>query len=315
MEPFRTILFATDLSESSNEAFRLACSLAVENQTRLIVLHVVEPTLVAEEPAYFNQLRLDFRRGLPDESRLEALKRELREIYTPSQPLEIEYLAREGDASAEILHQAEEVGSDLIVMGTHGRTGLRWLLAGSVAISVLRSAHCPVLAIHSTEQPSQSEEIKVILHPTDFSQGCEAALSVARLVARGLGARLVVLHVAPFNILADGTMVAPIDPRAVQDALEDMRKRLEGPDLKYPVETRFSQGDAAAEVLRIALELECGLIVMGTHGRTGLGRLLMGSVVEFVMPRAACPVLVVIPWPQGAVASEDRPAEKVAAVQ
>jgi nucleotide-binding universal stress UspA family protein len=84
------------------------------------------------------------------------------------------------------------------------------------------------------------------------------------------------------------------------------RKRLEGPDLKYPAETRLVQGDAADEVLRVAEELGCGLIVMGTHGRTGLGRLLMGSVVEFVMPRAACPVLVVKSLQQAAVMSYDR---------
>jgi nucleotide-binding universal stress UspA family protein len=82
MQPFRTILFATDLSDSSNEAFRVASSLANENQTRLIVLHVVEPTLVADEPAYFSQLGVEFHRGLPDESHLEAIKRKLREFYT-----------------------------------------------------------------------------------------------------------------------------------------------------------------------------------------------------------------------------------------
>jgi len=293
MQPFRTILFATDFSEGSNEAFRLACSLAAENKTRLIVFHVVEPNWVAKEPVHFTQLGVEFYRGLPDEGRLEAIKQKMREVYTPNHPLDIEYDAREGDASVEILHLAEEVRSDLIVMRTHGRTGLQWLLGGSVAIAVLRGAHCPVLAIHSTEHPGKTEEIGVILHATDFSKGSEGALRVARLLARDLGARLVVLHVAPFDLLADGTMVAPIDPRVFRDTLEDMRQRLDGPDLKYPVETRFTQGDAAAEVLRVAEELGCGLLVMGTHGRTGLGRVLMGSVVEFVMPRAACPVLVV----------------------
>ena len=303
MQPFRTILFATDLSEGSNQAFRLACSLADQSKTRLIVLHVVEPNWVAKEPVHFTQLGVEFYRGLPDQGRLEAIKQKLSEVYTPNHPLDIEYHAREGDASVEILHLAEEVGSDLIVMRTHGRTGLRWLLAGSVAIAVLHGAHCAVLAIHSTEHPRQTEEIRVILHPTDFSKGSEAALRVARLLARNLGARLVVLHVAPFDILADGTMVSPMDPRVFRDTLEDMRQRLEGPDLKYPVETRLTQGDAAAEVLRVAEELDCGLIVMGTHGRTGLGRLLMGSVVEFVMPRVASPVLVVKSLQQAAAMS------------
>jgi len=293
MQPFRTILFATDLSDGSNEAFRMACSLAVENKTRLIVVHVVDPSWVAKEPVYFSQLRADFYRGLPDEGRLEALRQKLCELYAPSHTLDIEYHTREGEASVEILRLAKEVGSDLIVMRTHGRTGLQKLLAGSVAIAVLRGAHCAVLAIHSTEHPRKTEEINVILHPTDLSPGSEAALRVARLQARDLGARLVVLYVAPSDIPASGAATAPTDPRVFRDTLEDVRKRLDGPDLKYPAETWFTQGDAAAEILRVALELGCGLIVMGTHGRTGLGRLLMGSVVEFVMPRAPCPVLVV----------------------
>ncbi len=75
---------------------------------------------------------------------------------------------------------AEEIDSDLIVMGTHGRTGLRGLLAGSVAIAVLRGARCPVLALRSAEHPRETKEIRVILHPTDFSVDSEAALKVAR---------------------------------------------------------------------------------------------------------------------------------------
>ncbi len=74
-----------------------------------------------------------------------------------------------------------------------------------------------------------------------------------------------------------GMMASEIDVQVYRETLEEMRKRLDGPDLKYPVETRMSRGDASDEIVRQAEELECGLIVMGTHGRTGLGKLLMGK--------------------------------------
>jgi nucleotide-binding universal stress UspA family protein len=83
------------------------------------------------------------------------------------------------------------------------------------------------------------------------------------------------------------------DPRADRDSLEVIRGRLDGPDLKYPVEVRLGRGRAAAEVLRVAGEVGCGLIVMGTHGRSGVGRLLLGSVAEAVLRRAECPVMTV----------------------
>ena len=131
-------------------------------------------------------------------------------------------------------------------------------------------------------------------------------------MARDLGARLVLFHVVPFGFYAN-EMTVPIDPTAYREALEEERQLIDGPDLKYPVETRLARGDAAEEVLRAAAELDCGLIVMGTHGRTGLSRLLMGSVTEYVVPRADCPVLAV-KTPRHAEASAPEPAsEPVAA--
>jgi nucleotide-binding universal stress UspA family protein len=121
---------------------------------------------------------------------------------------------------------------------------------------------------------------------------------VARSLARDFGARLILLHVLPVEVVMEGTMAAELDPAAFRDALETMRRRLDGPDLKYPVETDLIHGFAPEEITRMASVLGCDLIVMGTHGRSGLGRLLMGSVAESVVPRADCPVLVVKP-PEG----------------
>ena len=293
MQPFRTILFAADFSENSKEAFRLACSLAIDNKTRLVVLHVAEPNFVPELPVPYGQPAVQFFPAEADKAHHEVLRQKLAEVYTPIQPRNIEYLTREGDRAAEIVKVATEIGSDVIAMGTHGRTGLRWLLAGSVAVSVLHGSPCSVLALRSAEQPCQAGAIRVIVHPTDFSVNSQAALWVARGLARDHAARLILLHVASLEFLTDGTPAAIVDPHAERLELERLRKRVDGPDLKYPVETVMERGYAAPDIIDTADELNCDLIVMGTHGRTGLGRLLMGSVAENVLSKANCPVLVV----------------------
>ncbi len=99
-----------------------------------------------------------------------------------------------------------------------------------------------MLALHRPERHANFEDIRVILHPTDFSQGCENSLRVARSLARDLGARLVLLHVVPFGFYAN-EMTVPVDPGVYREALEEERQLIDGPDLKYPVETRLARGE------------------------------------------------------------------------
>jgi nucleotide-binding universal stress UspA family protein len=293
MTSFRRILVAADFSESSRQAFRAACALARERETRVHVLHVLEPVYVADEPVYFGQQTVHYVPVARDAAELEPLREQMRVLYVPHQPLEVEYHVKEGTTAAEIVRFAQELGCDLAVMGTHGRTGLRRLLTGSVAETVLRQAGCPVLVLRSTELPPEVEPLRVILHATDFSESSASALQVARFLARDRGARLVVLHVVPPELAIEGATVAPEDPQSSQARLEQIRSALDGSDLKYPVEVRTAHGDPASEILWTADELGCGLMVIGTHGRTGLARLLMGSVAEAVLRRARPPVLAV----------------------
>jgi nucleotide-binding universal stress UspA family protein len=134
--------------------------------------------------------------------------------------------------------------------------------------------------------------IRTILHPTDFSAPSEAALELACSLARSHAGRLVILHVAPYEVTVGGMMAVPLDPREFRDALNELRDRVVGPSPGFPVETCQREGGAAEEILRAADDVGADLIVMGSHGRTGLGRLLMGSVAEAVMRRAGCPVLL-----------------------
>lgn len=285
MSPFRTILLASDFSERSREAFRVACSLADETTTRLFVLHAIEPGHEGPEPSA---------EGTPGPTRQHAHEERLRACHAPGRAVDVTYLAREGDPAELILKVSERVGADLIVLGTHGRTGLSRILAGSVAEAVMRQARCPVLALRTPEsEKPRPPEITAILHPTDHSPECRGALAVARQMARDLGARLCLLHVTLPAETTPGVIPFPVNLREEHEILETLRWQVEGSDLKAPVDVMLRRGDVAGEILRAAREAACDLIVMGTHGRTGVRRILMGSVAEAVLRAAECPVLAV----------------------
>jgi nucleotide-binding universal stress UspA family protein len=138
-----------------------------------------------------------------------------------------------------------------------------------------------------------------IVFPTDFSEHAARVFPVACTLARDEGARLIVLHVMP-PPLNHAEVVARRPPDGYRDELWRMLHRIQAPEANVRVEHRLEEGDAATEILRVAGDTGVGLIVMGTHGRTGLKRLLMGSVAEQVLRRAACPVLTVkAPPPAG----------------
>ncbi len=127
--------------------------------------------------------------------------------------------------------------------------------------------------------------IQTILHPTDFSERSGYAWQLACSLARDQGACLIVLHVMPVPLVQE--------KRFYREEMTEELNRLRAPDAQIRVQHRLEEGDAATEILRVAQETGCDLIVLGTHGRTGLGRLLMGSVAEQVVRSASCPVLTV----------------------
>jgi nucleotide-binding universal stress UspA family protein len=135
--------------------------------------------------------------------------------------------------------------------------------------------------------------IRKILHPTDLSDRSKAAFEVACALARDYGAQLVALHVSPpAPVFApDGIAIPtpPEDPFEVRARLA----RLRPTDPRVKVEYRVLDGNAAEQILKLANSETADLIVMGTHGATGLLRLLMGSVAESVLRKAQCPVLTV----------------------
>lgn len=139
------ILYPTDFSADARPAFETACALASEGRGRLVVLHVERPPLTT----------LGGTTGvppLPNEYDRETVWEELKDIQPARAGIAVEHRLEYGDPAAVILKVAQEIGADLIVMGTHGRTGLRRLLMGSVAERVVRKAPCPVLMVRTLVQ-------------------------------------------------------------------------------------------------------------------------------------------------------------------
>ena len=138
--------------------------------------------------------------------------------------------------------------------------------------------------------------IKTILHPTDFSAGSDHAFRLACSFARDQQARLIVLHVLERPVIVPaGVAMAPPPPPPIAEraAVRAQLNQIQTPFPDLAIDRRLEEGDPATGILQVADELKCDLIVLGTHGRTGLGRLLMGSVAEKVVRTAKCPVLSV----------------------
>jgi len=151
MLPLATILHPTDFSEHSESAFRLACALAWDYKARLVLLHVLPPPMVI------------YAGGLPPADMwrdVEEVKGRLRQLEAEASPVRVESQVMEGDPGAMILRAAEETHSDVIVMGTHGRTALARLVLGSVAEAVIRKAPCPVLTAKPVPQWKKAAQEK-----------------------------------------------------------------------------------------------------------------------------------------------------------
>lgn len=147
----------------------------------------------------------------------------------------------------------------------------------------------------------------VIVYPTDFSVLSEATLEVAVAVARETGGRLLITHVK-HDVLPNRLEPGPIGvPQDVDELpLARMLEEIRPSDPQVPFEHRLLSGDPAEQILQLAARERADLIVMSTHGRTGLSRALLGSVAEVVVRRASCPVLTVKqPWPSAAKERND----------
>lgn len=196
---------------------------------------------------------------------------------------------RAGTPHVEISRFAKDCDVDLIVMGTHGRGFVGHAVMGSVAEKVVRTAPCPVLTVHGPQRESVAPGILVAL---DFEPASDTALTYGRALARAFGATLHVLHAMENDFLRP----VASDPHTLQArARQRVCDRITEEDcvtLHATVVVEVSDAPAEA-IVQYAADSGIDLIVIGTHGRRGANRLLMGSVAERVVRRSPCPVLTV----------------------
>ena len=281
MRPINTILFPTDYSEGSEYAFYLASELAMARGARLLVVHVVEP------PVYTGEFATP---PPPVEAFRDRVDEWLKECRLPGRLQHIESRVVEGFAWEEIVRAAQDSRCDLIVMRSEGKTGIGRTLLGSVAERVARQAPCPVLICKEAQGkgidvPTQTalSLFPTILVPSDLSDRSQEAFSVAMSLA-GLGSRLIVQHV-----ITAVEHASPEARSAVLKRLHDLYPASNSVSMVY----RLSGGEPVEEIRRAAEDTHCNLVVMSSHGRKGVNRLLMGSVAESVFRAVSVSVLIV----------------------
>ena len=288
----KKILVATDFSTTADSAEGLGVRLARRLGAELHLLHVrviLEDPLMAEE----KHLQIEELMSSADGATQETFDRD--HMGEPDVSIQT-HLVRSTSAAEAITESASDLGCDLIVMGTHGRRGIKHLLLGSVAENVVRSVDIPVLTVRPKIEFSNHVP-QHILVTHDFSDRSTEALRVAGVWADELGAEITVLHVVEpvvfpefyaINIATDD-MVIGLRDRAV-DALDRAAQEVFG---DRPVATTVLVGRAADTIIAEAESPDIDLVVMGTRGLSDLEQLVLGSVAEAVLRRCPVPLLTV----------------------
>jgi nucleotide-binding universal stress UspA family protein len=287
-------LCPTDFSEPSKRALSHAIGLAKRHEGEITVLHVA-PLLPRQGgfPPYINPITLE---PIPREQLLHEIDR----FAEPARQAGIRASAalEEGDPAHAILAFAASNDTDVLIIGTHGRSGFeRWVL-GSVTEKVVRKAECPVLSIPARAAVGAGEgEYRRIVCPIDFSESSLSALDRVAMFA-GPDVRVCLVHVLEWFPEQVPAHLVRCDLDEYRRFLEcDARDRLASaivPALRSgSVELRVAKGKAASEILRVADDERADLIAMGVHGRGAVDRMIFGSTSHRVVREAACPVLSV----------------------
>lgn len=282
----RKILFATDFSSTDREAFHQACLFARAWQAKLLIVHVNESNSSSRSQ---DVETMETKKGI------DVLGMDL---HNSHDRISHEHITRTGDPAEVILGIEQEQNVDLIVLGTHGRKGFQRVLHGSVAETVIRCSHCPVLTLRSAPdaKPPASQSGQKVLVPIDFSVHSLAALDLASTLAQAIQAEITILHVddsnhTPIRVSADGAPLLDTERMNQWNQLKGFVPRSSG--IRY--EHKILPGPATKTIPQFANQSRYDYVVLGTHGRTGIGRALMGSVTEQVTRNSNCPVVAVKP--------------------
>jgi len=294
------VLFPTDGSDCAEYARRHASYLADRFEASLHVIHVEERDVELADVIDVEEADVlaDLHDAIRDDETIVAEPRLQEHRVVHTSPAE------------GILSYAAEHDTNLIVLGTHGRTGVRRLVLGSVAEEVVRRAPMPVMTVGRGATVPEKMDGGHLLVPVDFSEQQPRLLAHARELALAYDMTLTLLHVVERESLPE-VYEAYADPVApgvlaerVEASLDERAETLRERGVDVTVTVR--DGHPATETLDAADELDADLLAIATHGRSGVERMLMGSVAEKVIRRAPCPVFTVKSFGQSLVGDDSR---------
>ena len=294
MAEITRILCPIDLSPASLRAFEHAVALARWYEAALVAFHVYSPQPLPMATEFGGYVPAP-----PQLSENEILE-EMRRFTQPVAATQaFEIVVREGVPVYEIVGQVANMNADLLVMGTHGRSGFERLFLGSVTEKVLRLVACPMLTVPPNETvPADVVSFKMILCPVDFSPPSIRALEYALSLAKETDGRLMVLHVLESYV--DAVKLSEVSqftvPQFEQHRKDDAMERLKA---LIPADARewctpdelVITGKPHREIVRVAGDTSADLIVMGVHGRGAIDVMMFGSTTNELLRAAKCPVL------------------------
>jgi nucleotide-binding universal stress UspA family protein len=291
----QTIVAAVDFSDPSEAAFARALVWAREFSAQLCVLHCYEiprPGVGEYQVAIPDTLWERVQQGAMDA--VEAFAERAR-----AEGIEATGEVCEGPPAEGIRLTAERLGADLVVLGTHGHRGVERILLGSVAERTVRTAPCAVLTARSSgpEASSRATPERIVV-ASDFSEHSAHAVTAATGLAARFGARLHLVHAFGLPVVTASPYDVVLTGAILDEAREQARRSLEeaarGPSAAgVEVEIHLAHTPAPEAITELARDLAADLIVMGTHGHTGLKHTLLGSVAERTLRTSPCSVLTV----------------------
>jgi nucleotide-binding universal stress UspA family protein len=283
MERYRKILVAVDGSESSKNAFRQACRIVRHDKSWITAITVIPPY---QDQFQTLSIRERVSKALKNEG--DSILADIQNI-AKEEDVYLKFRLEEGSPVDSILDIAEENFFDLVVTGRRGKSRTEKSLIGTVTGRIIGHSVCDVLVVPL----DTTVKWETLLVPTDGSRYSEGSTGKAISVAKVYGAKLKVISIV--DVTDEFQAQAP---DAVESLVNQARQHVEAVCRKasergVPAESFVREGEAYKVITGMAEKQAADMIIMGSHGRTGVKRMFMGSVTEKVIGHAHCPVLVV----------------------
>lgn len=297
MKYIKHILFPTDFSKCADVAYEYALLIANIYNAKIHIFHVFVTSWPAKDPefeiSHLSKEKYLYTKMLKNNFEINFAK------YRRQDDKFIRSFKTGYAVAPTIVEYIKTNMVDLVIMGTHGQRGLRHMMLGSVAEEVLRTTDRPIITIRNND--SIQTVPKRILVPTDYSIHARTAVVEGHNIAKKFGADLILLHVIEepippaFYLSANDVVINDLFDSAEKDSKQALSDLVNDVGIKQKFKLEVIKGHVVSTITEYASDNDVDLIVMGSHGDSGLTHFLLGSTTEKVLRSAFCPVMTVKP--------------------